>query len=77
MQFFGGLRGTKTTMLCCIMRDHWKRNFRHEMREVFIEGNLRHNCYLDLGNISNKFSNHCFNKVVMGLSLLIDDQYLQ
>jgi len=26
-------------MLFCIMRDHWKRNFRHEMRKVFIEGN--------------------------------------
>jgi len=27
----------------------------------YIEGNLRHNRYLDLGNGSNRFGNHWFN----------------
>ena len=30
----------------------------HERSLRHIEGNLRHNCYLDLGNGSNKFGKH-------------------
>jgi len=49
MQSFGGLCGTKATMLFCIMSDH------SQILRV-----IRHNRYLDLGNGSNMFGNHCF-----------------
>jgi len=38
MRFFGGQRGTKTTMFLGFMSDHCERNFRPEMRKIIIEG---------------------------------------
>jgi len=51
MQFFGGVTWNQNhnVVLC------YERSLR------YIEGNLRHNRYLDLGNGSNRFGNHWFN----------------
>ena len=51
MRFFWGERGTKTTMLFCIMNDHC------EISRV-----IKYNRCRDLGNASKKFRNHWFNQ---------------
>ena len=53
MRFFGGQCRTKNTMLSYIMSDNC------EILRV-----IRRNRFLDLGNGSNKFGNHCFIRYV-------------
>ena len=58
MQFFWGWHKTKTRLLFSIMSDHCKRNFRPEMRKMFIEGYKTIDALI-WDNGSNKFGNHC------------------